>query len=58
MLKPALIGNYTDFYASIHHATQCGQALPAGESPFAELQVRAHRLSRPGIVDSSSAARR
>jgi fumarylacetoacetase len=24
MLKPALIGNYTDFYASIHHATNVG----------------------------------
>jgi fumarylacetoacetase len=25
MLKPALIGNYTDFYASIHHATNVGR---------------------------------
>jgi fumarylacetoacetase len=25
MLKPALIGNYTDFYASIHHATNVGK---------------------------------
>ncbi len=25
MLKPAWIGNYTDFYASIHHATNVGR---------------------------------
>ena len=25
MLKPAMIGNYTDFYASIHHATNVGR---------------------------------
>jgi fumarylacetoacetase len=25
MLKPALVGNYTDFYASIHHATNVGR---------------------------------
>jgi len=25
MLKPAWIGNYTDFYASIHHATRVGR---------------------------------
>jgi fumarylacetoacetase len=25
MLKPALIGNYSDFYASIHHATNVGR---------------------------------
>ncbi len=25
MLKPVLIGNYTDFYASIHHATNVGR---------------------------------
>ena len=25
MLKPAVIGNYTDFYASIHHATNVGK---------------------------------
>ena len=51
MLKPALIGNYTDFYASIHHATKCGQAVPAGQSPLAQLQVCADRISRPGVVD-------
>ena len=51
MLKPALIGDYTDFYASIRSRHECGQALPAGESPLAQLQICAYRLSRPGIID-------
>ena len=30
---------------------ECGQALPAGQSPPAQLQICADRLSRPGVVD-------
>ena len=51
MQLPAEIGDYTDFYASIHHATRVGSAVPARQSPAAELQVHSHRLSRPGFVD-------
>ncbi len=51
LFVPVAIANYTDFYASIYHATQCRQALPARQSAAAELQARADRLSRPRLVD-------
>jgi fumarylacetoacetase len=43
MLLPADIGDYTDFYASIFHATNVGKLFRA------ELQICADRLSRPRI---------
>ena len=36
MLKPAVIGNYTDFYASIHHATNVGR-LFRPENPLCPI---------------------
>ena len=51
LLLPAAIGDYTDFYASVHHATNVGQHVPAGQSAAAQLQVGADRLSRPRVVD-------
>ena len=51
MRLPATIGDYTDFYASIHHATNVGTHVPARQSAAAELQVGADRLSRPRVVD-------
>ncbi len=48
---PARIGDYTDFYASVHHATNIGQPVPSRPSAAAELQVGADRLSRPLVDD-------
>ena len=48
---PARIGDYTDFYAGIHHATNVGRHVAARQSAAAELQVPADRLSRPRVVD-------
>ncbi len=53
MAVPARIGDYTDFYASIHHATNVGRMFRPDNLAVAELQVRAHRLSRPRFLDSS-----
>ena len=52
MQMPAQIGDYTDFYASIHHATRV-DAVPTRQPASAPLQVCARRLSRPGVVDRS-----
>ena len=43
MLLPADIGDYTDFYASIFHATNVGQHVPARRAAAAELQACADR---------------
>ena len=51
MLVPSEIGDYTDFYASIFHATNVGEHVPARQPAAAQLQVRADRLPRPGLVD-------
>ena len=48
---PAAIGDYTDFFAGINHATNGGQAVPTRQSADAELQIRAGRLPRPRLVD-------
>ena len=48
---PCRIGDYTDFYTSIHHATSGRQAVPSGQSAAAQLQVGADRLSRTRVVD-------
>ena len=48
---PAQIGDYTDFYASIHHATAVGQAVPPGQAAAAQLQVGADRLPRARLLD-------
>ena len=58
MQLPAQIGDYTDFYASIHHATRVGKSVSPRQSAAAQLQVRAHRLSWPRFVHRASAARR
>ena len=34
MLLPAVIGDYTDFYASKEHATTCGTLLRGPETPL------------------------
>ncbi len=51
LLRPVDSANYTDFYASIHHADARWPALPAGPAAAAQLQIRAHRLSRASLVD-------
>ena len=38
MHLPARIGDYTDFYVGIHHATNVGKAVPARQPAAAELQ--------------------
>ena len=48
---PAEIGDYTDFYASVHHATTVGKHVPPGQPAAAELQVGADRLPRPRLLD-------
>ena len=63
MQLPAHIGDYTDFYASIHHATRRRQAFPPRQPAAAELQVCSDRISRSRLVDrrqwhSSSSAQR
>ena len=50
MLLPARIGDYTDFYASVYHATNVGRFVQAGESAAAKLQVGADWVSRAGFV--------
>ena len=50
MALPADVGDYTDFYASVHHATNVGTAVPPRQPAAAELQARAHRLPRPRVV--------
>ena len=50
---PAAIGDYTDFYAGIHHATTVGALFRPGQSVAAELQMGADRLPRPGIDRSA-----
>ena len=50
LLLPGDIPDYTDFYASIDHATNVGTHVPARQSAIAELQMDAHRLSWPRIV--------
>jgi fumarylacetoacetase len=47
---PCRIGDYTDFYTSVHHATNGGQAVQARQPAAAQLQVGAHRLPRPLLV--------
>ncbi len=54
MPLPAEIGDYTDFYAGIHHATACRQIVPARRAAAAELQVPAGRLPWPRLIGASS----
>ena len=63
MLPPFAIGDYTDFYASIHHATNVGRLFRPDTSAAPQLQMGAHRLSRTRVVhrrqrDRSAAALR
>ena len=51
MHMPARVGNFTDFFAGIHHATNAGPAAAAGQSAAAELQAHSGRLSRARVVD-------
>ena len=46
LLKPVESANYTDFYASIHHATRVGKLFRPDQPLLAQLQIRAHWLSR------------
>ncbi len=48
---PCRIGDYTDFYTGIHHATTGGQAVSPDKPAPAELQMGADRLPRPEFVD-------
>ncbi len=50
MQLPAAVGDYTDFYASIYHATNVGKHAAARQPAAAELQVGADRLPRPRVV--------
>ena len=60
MRVPAEIGDYTDFYASVFHASNVGVDVPPRQSAAAQLQVDAHRLSRArsSIVASGTPVRR
>ncbi len=40
-LLPVRVGDYTDFYASIHHATNVGKLFRPDNPLLAELQARA-----------------
>ena len=48
------IGDFTDFFASIFHATNAGRAVPPRQPAAAELQIRARRLSRPRLLGRAS----
>jgi 2-keto-4-pentenoate hydratase/2-oxohepta-3-ene-1,7-dioic acid hydratase in catechol pathway len=50
MLLPAEVGDYTDFYASVFHATNVGKMLRPDNPLLSELQVGADRLPRPCVV--------
>ena len=50
LFLPLAVGDYTDFYSGIHHATNIGQDPAAGQPAAAELQVGADRLSRAQLV--------
>jgi len=47
---PAQIGDYTDFYISIHHATAIGRLFSSGQSAAAQLQMDSDRLPRPQFI--------
>jgi hypothetical protein len=47
MKLPVDVRNYTDFYTSVHHATNVGKIARPGQPAHAQLQVAAHRLPRP-----------
>ena len=48
---PAHIGDYTDFYVGIHHATNVGKQFRPDNPPVVELQARSYRLSWPRFVN-------
>ena len=50
LMLPVRIGNFTDFFASIFHATNAGRLFPPRQSADAELQIRAGRLSQPRLL--------
>ena len=54
LYTPARIGDYTDFYASIHHATNVGSMFRPDNPLLPELQVRPDRISRPSFVGRRS----
>lgn len=51
MLLPVEIGDYTDFYASIFHATNVGSMFRPTNPLLPKLQVRADRIPRPLLFD-------
>ena len=50
LCKPVHIPNYTDFYASIYHATRVGQTLPSRKPAAPQLQTHPHRLPRTRLL--------
>ncbi len=57
LYMPAHVGDYTDFYVGIHHATNVGQAVPPRQPAAAQLQVGADRLPRPRLVGAALGSR-
>ena len=49
MLLPVEIGDFTDFYASVYHATNVGRHVPAGKPAASKLQVRSGWLPWPRV---------
>ena len=46
---PCTIGDYTDFYASVFHATNVGSMFRPGQPVAAQLQIHPDRLSRTSL---------
>ena len=49
MLLPATVGDYTDFYASVHHATNVGAHVPPRQPAAAELQVESRSATTAAL---------
>jgi hypothetical protein len=47
---PCAIGDYTDFYVGIHHATNIGKQFRPRQSAAAELQICPNRVSWARVV--------
>ena len=50
MHLPAAIGDFTDFFAGIHHSAQRRDAARPEQSVEPELQICSGRLSQPGLL--------
>ena len=58
LLLPVAVGDYTDFYASVHHATNVGSMFRPDNPAAAQLQVDADRLPWPRLLDRAERHRR